>query len=70
MGYFARRIVEGKEQLGSDNAVVAGNIKTLNGMRKRLERTVNLPKGLWHIYSFFHFYDDNTFVLRGTFNKK
>jgi hypothetical protein len=68
MGFYGVRVEDGRELLGSDNQAIDNKSKTESPIIRRIQKGV-FPKGIWRIYRFSNFYDEDTFKLIKTIRK-
>jgi hypothetical protein len=67
--YFAVRIEDGKEVLGSDNSMFIKDLKTLSGVKNRVKKAKAINKGTYKIYRYTNVFDEDTYKLVGTVKK-
>lgn len=66
MEYFAVRVENGKEMLGSDNSIFIKDLKTLSGVKDRIKKVKNLNKGRYKIFTYTNVFDTDSYKLVGS----
>lgn len=67
--FLGVRVEKGKELLGSENMVIAVDLKTIRGFENRILNSVS-PKGKWVLYEYRNIYDKKSFKKIGEIIKR